>query len=568
MRKNSLKPISFVLAISLSFAFLLSFIFLLSLKFTGNVIVQPDENYYWNGIKGIGINSGHYDDLQGIKNLNVTMVRDFIAWSDVEVQKGVYDFTFSDKKFNNLTSQGIEQLFIIYYSNCLYSNMPSNLGYDCWLYVPRNATQFQAFKKAFGNYTYEVVKHYKGKVKYFELWNEPNNFWEPSIRDELQASQYIELLKEGYKRAKEANPDAVILSAGLDTTDRNLIDLYIKNYYLQGAKDSFDILAVHPYCFYEQTYPVEDQGKTCDAIENIAYVKQIMDYYNDSDKKIWITEYGYPTDGCYSWDGSCDQTLSEDNQKIRMINLFPTLRENYPYVTGFFWYDYMDDCETGNPLDIECRFGLVRSDLSKKPAYYTYQNLSASSVVLSNSSSNQTQSNSSNQTITNSTSNQSVNTTTSSVTSSVIKSGSSSGGGGSGSVTTNSSESIISNNSDVSETEITESPASSGISGSGEKVSSSRDIPSTYKQDSKEVLTMTSAESNKCCASNSCYPVGKVIDEKYCDESSKEFTSQKEEGKECSNSFECLSNNCAMNKCNKENFISKIIKSIKGIFTK
>jgi hypothetical protein len=253
---------------------------------TGNAISKiTDENYSFNGIKGVGINSGHYNNLAGVKDLNVDMVRDFIAWSDVEIQKGVYDFTSSDEKFNNLTSHGIEQLFIIYYSNCLYSNMPSNSGYDCWLYVPRNAARFEIFKKAFGNYTYEVVKHYKGKVKYFELWNEPNIFWEPHINDELQATQYIALMKEGYTRAKEANPDAVILSAGIDTADMDLVKRYIEDYYKQGAKDYFDILAIHPYCYYEENYPLEDQGKTCGAIENIAKIKEIMKYYNDSNKE-------------------------------------------------------------------------------------------------------------------------------------------------------------------------------------------------------------------------------------------------------------------------------------------
>jgi hypothetical protein len=564
MKKNFLSHNSgkmYILAIALS-VITLSIIFS-GLNLTGNVTKTIDDTYYWDGIKGIGIHDLHYQDISGIKGLEVTMIRNDINWESVEVSKGVYNFDYYDNKTDQLLFQDIASLYIIDYSNCLYNSMPKNQGYDCYLYVPRNSTQFESFKTAYGNYVYQVVSHYKGKVNYFELWNEPNEFWQPLIGDELQVNQYIELMKEGYNRAKEANPDAIILSAGIGTWDVNLIDQYIKNYYAKGAKDYFHIRSIHPYCYFDQTYPLVEQGKTCEPIENIADIKQIMDYYNDSDKKIWITEYGYPTDGCSTWDDYCEPTLSEDNQNTRMINLFSTLNQNYSYVTGFFWYDYMDDCETGNPLDIECRFGLVRSDLSKKPAYYTYQNLSSSPLV--NNSSNST----SNQTATNVSPNktsQSNNVSVSSA-SSVNSGSSSSGGGGSGSAAiTNPSEPILSNNYNVSETEITEVPASLGVSGSGEKVSPSRDMPSSKSKRDKEVLTMTSAESNKCCISNSCYSSGKIVENKYCDESSKEFLPQKEIGTGCSNSFECISNNCAMNKCSSESFISKAIKTIRSIF--
>lgn len=362
------------------------------------------EDYYWSGIKGVGIHGGHYNDVAGMKELGVTMIRDDITWQSVEKTKGTYIFTTYDTRVDQLLAVGIEPLEILDYSNCLYNSMPSGQNYSCDRYIPRDPVEFEVFKKAYGEFCYQTVNHFEGKVKYFEMWNEPNGFWQPRTDDEVQALQYIELMKECYTRAKQANSNSIILSAGIGTWD-SMIKNYIENYYKQSAKNYFDILAIHPYCNYNSGFPSTEQGKTCGTIENIAKIRDIMVANGDSNKEIWITEFGYPTEGC-GFSGptptkstvtfSCPTNLNEVNQEIRIRNIIPTLREKYPYVTAFFWYDYKDDCSmTGSrrydiigcvsrtiislpdcPMDYECRFGLVRNDLSRKPAYYTYQNLS------------------------------------------------------------------------------------------------------------------------------------------------------------------------------------------------
>ena len=42
-------------------------------------------------------------------------------------------------------------------------------------------------------------------------------------------------------------------------------------------------------------------------------------------------------------------------------------------MTGFFWYSHQDDGRI--PEDVEGHFGLLRSDSSRKPAWYSYQSL-------------------------------------------------------------------------------------------------------------------------------------------------------------------------------------------------
>ena len=63
----------------------------------------------------------------------------------------------------------------------------------------RNFTRMEDWKK----HVRDVVSRYKGTVRYFEIMNEPNLFFEPA--------EYVPYLKAAYETAKEVNPDCVIV---------------------------------------------------------------------------------------------------------------------------------------------------------------------------------------------------------------------------------------------------------------------------------------------------------------------------------------------------------------------
>ena len=373
-------------------------IFLMILGVASFLIFTKDFKY------GVAVHPSHYDtdvEMQSLHELGVTMAREDLAWHMIEREKGVYNFEESyGAAINRLIDNGIDPLIIIDYSNELYNNCPPGQP-RCWVYVPTDPEDFELFKKAFGNYCFAAVDNYKGRAKYFEIWNEPYGFWEPRIVPDTypsQAKQYTELAKECYKRGKEANKNAVFLAGGLGLTD-TIMTQYIKIMFENGFAEAYDIFGIHPYCNYDQTLPLEDQGRNCRPIENIQNLKSLMNKYGGK-TEMWITEFGYPTEGCvfnrnnpsdgWFW---CPENLTEENQAIRMKNIFKTLK-GIPEVTGFFWYDYKND-GAGRPprrnfvlpgceeyeLSEKCwpyyehRFGLVRDDNSKKPAWYEYQKI-------------------------------------------------------------------------------------------------------------------------------------------------------------------------------------------------
>jgi hypothetical protein len=87
-------------------------------------------------------------------------------------------------------------------------------------------------------YVTERVKQAGGRVKYWELWNEPPNFIGPG----QTAADYARLLVTTYDAAKAADPNCQVGMAA-KSVHVNWLEQTIKS----GGKDHFDYIVLHPY---------------------------------------------------------------------------------------------------------------------------------------------------------------------------------------------------------------------------------------------------------------------------------------------------------------------------------
>lgn len=148
----------------------------------------------------------------------------------------------------------------------------------------------------YGDFVYAVVSRYKGQIKYYQIWNEPNIYpeWGEAAVD---PEAYTALLKVGYTRAKEADPDVVILSAGLAPTtemsERNLMDLvFLQRMYDAGATDYFDILSVQGYGLWNG--PTDRRVHPDRAnFSRVMLIRELMVENGDAHKPIWASEVGW-----------------------------------------------------------------------------------------------------------------------------------------------------------------------------------------------------------------------------------------------------------------------------------
>src|SRR5262249_41144073 len=72
----------------------------------------------------------------------------------------------------------------------------------------------------YADFVATVVQRYQGRVRYYQIWNEPNWAfeWGDSVADPYD---YVALLKAAYLRAKAIDPSVVIISASLAPTIEN-----------------------------------------------------------------------------------------------------------------------------------------------------------------------------------------------------------------------------------------------------------------------------------------------------------------------------------------------------------
>ncbi|HET7375808.1 MAG TPA: hypothetical protein VFK30_03810, partial [Anaerolineae bacterium] len=151
--------------------------------------------------------------------------------------------------------------------------------------------------KAFGDFVSAFVHHYTGRVKHIIIWNEPNLSYEWGLQP-VDPQGYVDLLKIAYQRAKEADPNMIVLAGALAPTlepigsPAGLNDLiYLQKMYDAGAGNYFDGLAVHSYGLQSPMADPPDPAQI--NFRRVELLRQIMLDNGDQHKQIYITEAGW-----------------------------------------------------------------------------------------------------------------------------------------------------------------------------------------------------------------------------------------------------------------------------------
>ena len=216
----------------------------------------------------------------------------------------------------------------------------------------------------YGEFAGLVAERYAGKVGAYEIWNEPNAyiFYAP----EPDPAGYTELLKAAYPAIKAADPDAIVVGGvlGAVTTYENLTMnpiTFVEGIYQAGGGDYFDALSYHPY---QYTLPFSQGGWHPDSpINQLAAMHDVMVANGDTEKLIWASEYGEPSN-----------VAGEANQAAFLQDMVTTWRTLDYTGPTFVWT--LQDRNTGG-ADPEDNFGVIRTDGSWKPAAYTIQQLAS-----------------------------------------------------------------------------------------------------------------------------------------------------------------------------------------------
>lgn len=194
------------------------------------------------------------------------------GWDLVEKEPGVYDWSEVDQDVNMCLKYGFEPFFLVVATPKFY--LEENMRDKPWGWpaLPQYYPQAEKFYRT-------LAERYKGKVKYFEFWNEPNGWSWHAINS---PEDYGPILKLAYKSLKEGNPDCLVAVGGLDGGGWKGYYKFLEKLYDLGYGDCFDAVGAHPYRWEG---PIDAYS--------LKKIHQVLVDHGDGDRKLWLTEYGW-----------------------------------------------------------------------------------------------------------------------------------------------------------------------------------------------------------------------------------------------------------------------------------
>jgi predicted RNase H-like HicB family nuclease len=304
-----------------------------------------------------------------VRALGVSSFRDEQSWASVEKEKGVYKPGAAiDEAVAKAETLQLEPLMLLVYGNPLYGD-----GLDAG---------------AMARYANWLIEHHQGKVKFFEIWNEPDNFnfrktyggeWNgrgKGDEDGPWVAKFAEFATIVSREIKKKHPEVKLVGYSASAPSTHRLFKYPELW------KNLDILAVHPYPYNNAPEVVAFGGDDIlqrDGIavadDNKSYVSQLRRYREGlakagrPDMPIWITEVGYTTSQQREknlWLGFTENAQAIYNTRLGILSAGNGVDRTY-------FYDFYSDGPDAH--NTEHNFGLVRQDYSLKPSYYAIQRL-------------------------------------------------------------------------------------------------------------------------------------------------------------------------------------------------
>jgi polysaccharide biosynthesis protein PslG len=284
-------------------------------------------------------------DLDAMAATGARYVRIDFDWGGIEPVRGTYRWTNTDRVVQAALQRGLEVIALPTYTPAWARPAGTTDKH-----APLNSADFANFARA------AAQRYAPQGVTVWEIWNEPNivNFWQPRP----DAHAYTRLLTQASAAIRSVAPQATILSAGLSPAVDNGTNIspytFIDILYANGARHSFDGVAIHPYSFPA----LPTGGESWNTLSNVPRIHQTMVRNGDGHKLIWGTEFGAPT-------GSASNAVSEQRQAQILAQAYEAW-DNWSFTGPLLWYSNRD--AGTNPADVEHNFGLLRRNGSPKLA--------------------------------------------------------------------------------------------------------------------------------------------------------------------------------------------------------
>lgn len=195
--------------------------------------------------------------------LGVKWARLQSGWVRCETEKGVYDFAWLDQLVDRFLSLSIQPWLNVSYGNPLYTECAKRT-YGAVGCPPINSEEAM---NAWLSYVKALVRHFEGRVVYYEIWNEPdcNYSWKHDGEAEPRpdGTEYGIFCRETAKAIREVSTTAKIMGFGLSNLVRNLS--FVSESLDQDLLPYLDAISYHSYSVndFSRRQRIEDLRSLC-----------------------------------------------------------------------------------------------------------------------------------------------------------------------------------------------------------------------------------------------------------------------------------------------------------------
>ncbi len=270
-----------------------------------------------------------------IEKLGMGWVRVDFTWDFVQPKRNKLRWDKVDRVVEDAEKRGLHILAILGYCPPWASSGPDHT------YPPKDPQEWKSFVRA-------MVSRYKGRIRHWTLWNEPNNktFFKGNV------DQYISnVLVPGWEAAKGVDPDCRIVGPDLAHLGSANWDDWLDTV-IHYAGNRFDIIGHHCYQKNPGRLFKELDGRKAKFRGKTVY--EILAKHGHQGKPFWLTETGWRV-----------QKVGEGKQADYLVDVLQGVNKD-PWIKKVFLFHLPES-------DFDPGYGMLHKDDSPRASFRAVQ---------------------------------------------------------------------------------------------------------------------------------------------------------------------------------------------------
>ena len=180
---------------------------------------------------------------------------------------------------------------------------------------------------AWKNFICALTEHYKERVMYYEIWNEPDleHFWYPKKPNGTEYSELVNITAQCIRKIQSKAKIGAVVASPYNV---NFIDLLLKNV----EKENIDFLSYHTY----SSVPEFRYAKI------ISHIRRRLNENGFSSVELWQGEAGYPSwayEGHWLVNKGCDDERPQAVYQLRryFLDVFNGVKRSSFFQMADMW---------------------------------------------------------------------------------------------------------------------------------------------------------------------------------------------------------------------------------------